>query len=148
MPLYHISRPENAGPLEFKPPLFINGVEVPYEWDKDNELTENEYEVALAAGFTISPAGTVGNGDAAAADLPGGDPGGSDTDPLDHDGDGEPGGSLPHEPPALSGKTKAELLAIAQNEGVDIAAIKGTGSKGSVIILDIIRAIEANRSVV
>lgn len=38
---------------------------------------------------------------------------------LDHDGNGEPGGSEPHEPPALTGKNKAELLAIAEAEGVE-----------------------------
>lgn len=39
---------------------------------------------------------------------------------LDHDGDGEGGGSLPHDPPALTGKNKAALLAIADAEGVAI----------------------------
>ena len=37
-----------------------------------------------------------------------------------HDGNGEPGGSEAHEPPALTGKNKAELLAIADAEGVDV----------------------------
>jgi hypothetical protein len=40
---------------------------------------------------------------------------------LDRDGDDEPGGSKPHDPPALFGKTKDQLLAIAAEEGVDIA---------------------------
>lgn len=39
---------------------------------------------------------------------------------LDHDGNGEPGGSEPHEPPALSGKNKADLTAIAKAEGVTL----------------------------
>jgi hypothetical protein len=38
--------------------------------------------------------------------------------PLDHDGDGEKGGSLPHDPPSLAGRNKAELTAIAAGEGV------------------------------
>ncbi len=50
-------------------------------------------------------------GTAGAADLP----------QLDHDGDGGPGGSEPHDPPSLSGKNKAELLAIAAEEGVTVA---------------------------
>ena len=37
---------------------------------------------------------------------------------LDHDNDGAPGGSEPHDPPALTGKNKAALLAIAEAEGV------------------------------
>lgn len=37
---------------------------------------------------------------------------------LDHDGDGDAGGSMPHEPPALSGLKKAELLEVAAAEGV------------------------------
>ncbi|MGF7152619.1 hypothetical protein [Novosphingobium gossypii] len=40
---------------------------------------------------------------------------------LDPDGDGNPGGSLPQDPPVLTGKNKAELLAIAKDEGVPIA---------------------------
>ncbi|MFS0771045.1 hypothetical protein [Sphingomonas sp. 1P08PE] len=40
--------------------------------------------------------------------------------PLDHDEDGEKGGSKPDSPPALSGKTKAELLDIARAEGVEV----------------------------
>lgn len=40
--------------------------------------------------------------------------------PLDHDGDGHPGGSLPKVPPVLIGKNKKQLLAIAEDEGVDV----------------------------
>lgn len=40
--------------------------------------------------------------------------------PLDHDQDGRPGGSLPHDLPVLAGKNKAALLAIAEDEGVAI----------------------------
>ena len=57
--------------------------------------------------------------------------------PPDLDGNGNPGGSLPHEPPALSGKTKAELTAIAAAEGVELEA----GAK----VADIIAAIELVR---
>lgn len=39
---------------------------------------------------------------------------------FDRDGDGKPGGSLPHDPPALTGKNKAQLLDIAAAEGVTI----------------------------
>ncbi len=65
---------------------------------------------------------------------------------LDHDHDGQPGGSEPHDPPALSGKTKAELLAIAADEGIDVEAIEGTGSGGNVLNADIVAAIEAARA--
>ena len=41
-------------------------------------------------------------------------------DALDHDADGEKGGSVPNEPPSLTGKNKAELLEIAEAEGVEI----------------------------
>jgi hypothetical protein len=40
-------------------------------------------------------------------------------DPLDHDGDGERGGSLPDNPPGLTNKPKSELLEIAAAEGVE-----------------------------
>lgn len=39
---------------------------------------------------------------------------------FDPDGDGKAGGSAPKSPPALSGKSKADLLAIAADEGVEI----------------------------
>ena len=39
---------------------------------------------------------------------------------LDHDSSGAAGGSEPHDPPALTGKNKAALLAIAEAEGVAI----------------------------
>lgn len=60
-----------------------------------------------------------------------------DGGPLDHDDDGEPGGSVAHEPPALTGKNKAELLEIAEAEGVEIE----DGAKNA----DIIAAIELKR---
>lgn len=56
---------------------------------------------------------------------------------LDRDNDGEAGGSLPHEPPALAGKNKAELTAIAEAEGVDISAARTNA--------EIVVAIEAAR---
>lgn len=40
--------------------------------------------------------------------------------PLDHDGNGAPGGSKPDTPPSLTNKTKAELTEIAAAEGVEI----------------------------
>lgn len=40
---------------------------------------------------------------------------------FDHDSNGEPGGSTVHEPPVLKGKNKAQLLAVAEDEGVEIA---------------------------
>lgn len=59
-------------------------------------------------------------------------------DPLDHDHDGAPGGSLPHDPPALSGMKKAELIAQADLEHVPLEA-GWTNAQ-------IIEAIEANRA--
>lgn len=56
---------------------------------------------------------------------------------FDHDGDGHPGGSLPAEPTALTGKNKAALLAIAEAEGVSIEE----GATNAAII----EAIEAAR---
>lgn len=56
---------------------------------------------------------------------------------LDHDDDGEPGGSIPNDLPALTGKNKAQLLEIADAEGVEVA----DSTKNA----DIIAAIEAKR---
>lgn len=58
--------------------------------------------------------------------------------PTDRDGDGIPGGSMPADPPALTGKTKAELLAIAEAEGA--------GADGAMTKTAIIDAIEARRA--
>lgn len=65
---------------------------------------------------------------------------------LDHDNNGQPGGSLPKDPPALSEMTRAELDEQAKLEGVDLASIAGTGKNGSVIMADIRNAIEAKRA--
>lgn len=48
-------------------------------------------------------------------------------------------------PPSLSGKNKGELEDIATAEGVDLAAIQGTGNDGFVTAKDIKDAIEAKR---
>lgn len=56
---------------------------------------------------------------------------------LDADGDGNPGGSKPQDPPALTGKTKAELLQIAADEGAVI--------EDGALNADIIAAIELKR---
>ena len=58
---------------------------------------------------------------------------------LDHDHDGEPGGSEPYVPPALTGKNKAQLLQIAADEEV-------TGVSEDTTNQDIIKAIEAARA--
>lgn len=41
-------------------------------------------------------------------------------DPMDGDGDGKMGGSLPNNPPALTGKNKAALLKIGRDEGAAV----------------------------
>lgn len=61
---------------------------------REVEVTEGEYRSAMGTGY-------FGKGDA-----------------LDHDENGEKGGSNPDEPVSLSRKTKAELLEIAEAEGV------------------------------
>lgn len=66
--------------------------------------------------------------------------------PLDRDRDGNPGGSLAADLPALSGMTKAQLIEQAGKEGVDVAAIKGTGANGNVVSDDIEAAIRAKRT--
>lgn len=56
---------------------------------------------------------------------------------LDLDDDGAAGGSRENEPPVLKGKNKAQLLAIASEEGADV----GDAATNA----DIIAAIELNR---
>ncbi|WP_439538688.1 hypothetical protein [Sphingomonas sp.] len=56
---------------------------------------------------------------------------------LDHDGDGNPGGSKPHNPPGLTGKTKAQLVEIAEAEGVEL--------EDDMTVADIRSAIELKR---
>lgn len=144
-----IIRQDNAGPLE-TPAIVIVGT-------RQHRLplnTEIEVDDAVLAALErsdrkiehldkptkskVSPAVADGNGDGG-ADGPGGVAGAADTppDPLDHDGDGKRGGSLPADPPALTGKTKAELIEIAENEGVDLSKAKNNPDR--------IAAIEANR---
>lgn len=65
---------------------------------------------------------------------------------LDRDGDGQPGGSKPADPPALSGMRKDDLIAQAEAEGILIEQIKGTGANGNVVADDIRAAIEAKRA--
>ncbi|MEN3749584.1 hypothetical protein TPR58_20595 [Sphingomonas sp. HF-S3] len=55
------------------------------------------------------------------AAVPPGEGGAGVADPLDRDGDGRRGGSLPRRPAALSGLRKAELLAVAAADGVAVA---------------------------
>ena len=62
----------------------------------------------------------------------------AEADPLDHDSNGEKGGSLPDSPPSLSGKTKAELLVIADAEGVLV--------EEDATVAEIKTAIEAGRA--
>lgn len=57
---------------------------------------------------------------------------------LDHDKNGHPGGSVPHEPVALAGKKKAELLLIAEDEQVFL--------EDGLTNAEIVKAIEAKRS--
>lgn len=57
---------------------------------------------------------------------------------LDHDGDGAPGGSRPHDPPALTGRNKEQLVRIAEAEGVSVP--DGATNK------QIVAAIEASRA--
>lgn len=59
-------------------------------------------------------------------------------DPLDRDGDGQPGGSMPADPPGLAGKNKAQLLDIAKAEGVAV----DDGATNA----DIVKAIETKRA--
>lgn len=60
-------------------------------------------------------------------------------DPLDRDRDGKRGGSLPHNPPSLKGKSRAKLEKIAKAERVTIPADADTNAK-------VIAAIEAHRA--
>lgn len=70
----------------------IGGITIEAGQQADFDLTDAELADAIATGW-FAPA-----------------------DPLDHDADGEKGGSLPKRPPALTGKSKAELLEIASVE--------------------------------
>jgi len=62
--------------------------------------------------------------------------------PLDHDGNGEKGGSLPDAPVALSGKNKAQLLEIAADEGVEIE--DGATNADIVSAIELAREAKAN----
>lgn len=100
------------------------------EWDADSGSS-----FILNRGDTIAssdvPDVILDNNPDAFEDL------GDDLPQLDHDGDGEPGGSLPDDPPSLSGKNKADLLAIADDEGVQ--------ADDSMTKAEIVTAIEAAR---
>lgn len=85
----------------------------------------------------IEPGETVEVAKAAVVGMPDGIAVDGKLPQLDHDKDGEPGGSEPNDPPALSGKNKAELLEIAAAEGVEIEE----GAKNA----DIVSAIELAR---
>ncbi len=61
-----------------------------------------------------------------------------DRHPLDRDGDGQPGGSVPADPPSLAGKNKAQLTEIAASEG---AAVDGDMTNAQIV-----QAIEAKRA--
>ncbi len=71
------------------------------------------------------------------AAVPPGEGGAGVVDPLDRDGDGRRGGSLPRRPTALSGLRKAELMAVGAAGGV-------AGAPGSTVAA-IRRAIEVAR---
>lgn len=57
---------------------------------------------------------------------------------LDHDHDGSAGGSEPHDPPALTGKNKAALLAIAADEGIILP--EGATNKEIVGLIEAVRS--------
>ena len=59
---------------------------------------------------------------------------------------GAPGAAPAPEPVSLSSMTKAELIAQAETEGVDVTKIKGTGANGNIIAPDYRAAIEAKRA--
>lgn len=61
-----------------------------------------------------------------------------DRHPLDGDGDGQPGGSVPADPPSLAGKNKAQLTEIATSEGVTVHE--------GMTNAQIVQAIEAKRA--
>lgn len=58
--------------------------------------------------------------------------------PFDHDGDGQPGGSVPADPPGLAGKNKAQLLDIGKAESASV--------DDGMTNVEIVKAIEANRA--
>lgn len=57
---------------------------------------------------------------------------------LDRDGDGAAGGSRENEPPALTGRNKADLLEIAANEGVVVP--EGATNKEIVALIESVRS--------
>jgi hypothetical protein len=139
--LYTIARPANAGKLEATPPIIVNGATFTFAWDVPLSLPLEAAIAARNAGLSISPspADDVGNGDAAVEEGLGvALDGGETLNPLDRDGDGEPGGSLPAVPVSLSGKKKGELLTIATVEGVE--------ASDAMTVAQIIAAIEAART--
>lgn len=75
----------------------------------------------MAAGVTHIPRKAFVGGQLVDAAIPPGEGGAGMIDPLDRDGDGRRGGSLPRRPAALGGLRKGELLAVAEAEGVAVA---------------------------
>jgi hypothetical protein len=124
----------NSGSYEFLQP----GEQKTIDGSKVKAIPPDVAEVALEAsdGGDLAPQPVNLDKQATGGALP----------QFDHDNNGHPGGSLPHDPPALSGMTRTELDDQAKLEGVDLTKITGTGKNGAVVMADIRDAIEAKRA--